>query len=76
MIVSVVDVRGWKRAEAESALREAGVARMEGIVVSPPRGRASGDQRVLCQARRDDGAIILTIAREMVRDDTRVGQRS
>lgn len=75
-MMSDADVRGWKRAEAEAALREAGVARVEALVVAPPRGRASGDERVLCQTRRDDGAMMLTVARAMVRDDARGRRRS
>ena len=69
--MSVPDVRGWKRIEAEAALRQAGVKRIGAIVVSPPRGRVTGDERVLRQVQDEDDVVILTLAREMVRADAR-----
>lgn len=67
--MSVIEVRAWRLGEAEAALCAAGMARISSIAIAPPRGRASGDERVVRQTTADDGAVLLTIAREMTRLD-------
>ncbi len=64
------DVLGWRREAAEAALRDQGVECVETVVTTPPRGRATGSQRVVRQ-RAVTGGVVLTVAAEQRRDDVR-----
>lgn len=66
--MTLPDVAGWVREEAEAALLAAGAREITIMRTEPVRGSATGRERVVGQ-RRNGEEIVLIVAREMTRED-------